>query len=371
MRTLILFLLLSCWAPFSVDAQKPAPARVDFGEEFFDEANVSLNNLLGLKWDNGRLKLRRDWEPEKKEQDNNDRIRRAIARSPFENELRKVTKKLGGRGYGRSGNGTEMNINVRCPEYFVMARIKEQNYFVEIFQDKTPYQRFTFEENGNGRLCITLTNESEIIRAYQNDVGLLTLSIFNDDLTSTFKAKSFKDLFENQPEAAKLFVKCLNHVHIEQPLSTVSNEVQQFIKEKLIENLPSRAESDELKGLVDQLDADTYSVRSAATEVIKNNFNNWRAELQVLAQQDSLSIETRMRLKNIIDSVNVERWQKKSVRDFAEQNELLKNDEFLFSLADESDQQLMAAIIKQVQRNNPESTEATIKKKYETWKTTK
>ena len=385
-KILVPFITFSFMFVAHLSSQENVPAELTLKHKFF-EVDIALDQLLGFKWRDGQLALRRDWiaqnkvEPEQEpEHDPRDRvgierrlrdhIRGMGEQSPFQYELSQVTEKLGARGHGRSGGGDNMTIRYRCRQHKCSAQIDGENCYVTFRQSSPPHQRFTLEETVDGRLKLLLDYEEGFVLIAQGKAGHASVSVISNGNAATYTAKNFAEMYKHQPDVIdNIFAVVLDHLKIGQPLTTSSSEVKAYVTEQLLALRNSAQRKEELGKIISQLNSRKYAIRASATEALKASYPRWKTELTQLSADESLPVESRMRIKSIIADFKDDGKRYDSIIEIVKENELLSDDEYLFSLADENAQPLMDAIFAQVNKNSPELSLAEVKAKYKSWKT--
>lgn len=345
-----------------------------FADSFFADDIRPLARLLALKWDGRNLRLRRDWrQPVALEFDPNDpiaviRARRQQRRSPLCNEFMKAAKILRCASGGISGSGAgSTTITCHGNGYHFVTFEGATDLRFTFTKDKLDRQRFEVRERDDGTLSFLFITDDDIVKVTQKKDGQVLVAVVRGDKTATAKAKDFRELYELRPAViSRVFLPLMKHFGIDLPFTAESNEVRMFVTSKLLSHL-DRSDKDLARHLK-QLESNLFAERDQATTALRTRLNVWRDKFKEMADDKSVPLETRMRLKSILDDAKSLESESKSIREFVEQNKLMSQNDFLFSLVAAGDDKIRAAVFNQVQQNDPELSNEQIEAKFEAWR---
>ena len=350
--------------------------KLKFTNSFFDDDDQPLSRLIALNWDGRKLRLRRDWrEPGVEEVDPNDPIAAMRAQhrarigtaTKLGNEFSIVCRNLGCRSGGQSGSGKDSVITRRGENYYCMAMEGETDCRFHFIGHGIVEKRFEFHERDDGRLSMSLFTDDDIVQILQKKEGSVRITVIQEDNpVIVARAKDFRELYEMQPMVVKrLFLPFLEHLSIGLPLETDSEEIRDFVTKKLLADL--ELSDEDLTTYLKKLESNSFAERSQATEALRARFNVWGESYAKLIEDKSVPLETKMRLKSIVDESKARLNDLKSVREFVEQNALASKNDYLFSLITEKDEKIQKAVFLQVRKNDPELSTEQVEEKYKAW----
>ena len=279
----------------------------------------------------------------------------------------KVAMQIGCQSRGRTGSGGSMLLTARSDNYLCTARIDGDDYRFTFQVREKPLRRMVVERLADKRLDIVYSLPTGQIICSQDSKGRAAIVVLVDGTNAVYSGNSFRELLKENPEVGdSIFWPLMDHLEIGRPFDRSSVEVQDFVKNWLLTK--NHTLSPAIEDVVKKLNAKKFRERSAAMDSLRRNFEKWSEDLNVLAKDESLPIESRMRIKKIINESKVFNSNNTKISEFVVDNKLLADDEYLFSLADESNKKLFNAVLRQVQENNASLDLEGARAKFQTWK---
>lgn len=387
----LLFFLIAFLGQTSAQDYLPTP---DFGRGALEEAAPEMETLLQLEWDDGKLKLRRDWEERLKakrkedgidegekeemveklveqglpadeaekmaeqllERDINPFDRRRNLRnlggrnnSALDKAFFAIASKNGSRSSGSSGSNERRQLRFSSQSLAGETNLNSENIQFKFTELDGNQRDFVLTDNGEGKLKFEFTFDELYLRFLQKEEGRTQLICIVNDKAYTYAGDSFSDFEKRNPQVAEeLLFPLLDRFGIKKPIRATDPDVLSNAIARL-QNLAG-ANSEELERLLEELGSKNYQTRIEASEALSEGYDQWSARIKEYSTNPELSVEARFRLKEIIDS------QVESEASAMITNErLLESPEFLVTALEFADAQQKTLVVKQLEKVTGES----------------
>ena len=340
-----------------------------------------MEKLLELKWNGDNLAIRRDWDERLKKKakgadDGNEldeKIKELIDRglpkvhaeklaermleaehqitrggqkkSQVEKAFYAVQAKAGGaasRGSSSSGKQRQLRFSNRSISGAAVFANEDISFqFTEIQGDE---RSFKISDDGDGKVKFEFSFNDLFVRLVQFKTGKTQLIWIADDQADVYIGDSFEDFVKRNSQAAEqLLFPLFKRLGIKTPLSKTGPR----ILAAAIKRLQQMQEPDDekLAQLIKDLDSDNYQVREDASQALSDGYEEWSAQIKEYLKDTKLSLEARVRLKDIIQESS-ENESTIFINDLG----LLESPEFLVNALEFADETQKASVAKQLQK---------------------
>ena len=337
-------------------AQQKQIHEPEFGEGTLEEVAEEMGGLLRLEWKDKNIALKRDWDKRKKkvekDEELEDAIEKLIERGVDERRLKQLAARDLGNIFGEErpgveeaffaiqsklgGGGGSSRIGSGRPNsrYSFTARGLSGSAYLGNFDTRFTFEeskalerKFEFRDNGIGRLYFTFSCDQLFIRFIQNEKGNTQLIWVEGDKVNAYVGRTFSDFVNDNPQAAnKVLFPLLQQLGIRMPMDKTDPHV---LKSALTRLEMQSSDEEEVQQLIKDLGSGSYEKRKTASERLTEGFDRWSAQIEKSLQDESLTFETKARLKGIASE------NPKSETDILlTDQKLLESPEFLISLFD-------------------------------------
>jgi hypothetical protein len=273
----------------------------------FQRLAAPMNKLLELRWENDRMRLVRDENPDR-----------------LELAFREIQEQAGTRSSGSSSGGDNRSLRFEGSslkgelELSRMARGRAGVFRLRgdlagawpvmrlmLREVAAPGRHLTVHDDGDGALSITLASDSSDhwLRFRQRTNGSVLIQEIRGEELFAAQADSLMALVAKQPKhMEEKFMPLLKHVGFVPPLMPSDPRVQAAVLSML---RPSDAgDADEFTRLIAQLADPAFQTREQATRTLAARYERYKPLLVKAAADKSLAPEAQQRIKKLLQTAD-------------------------------------------------------------------
>jgi len=208
----------------------------------------------------------------------------------------------GGNMWRHSFRGNKMSGVFGSGTSFPMpARDRAIGNYLHLAEKQAPHRQVHLECNDDElQLMVIEPATGTVMRLRQVESGAVLLQIATPEVSESFQANSFNDLwFERAEILSEKFFPLLKKLGIGTPAVDLTEKLQAQVLNDLAFGAARQTEF--LEAFKD-LEAEDYETRAAATERLEKEFANWSLPIARGLRDTTLNAEIRARLKKVFDA---------------------------------------------------------------------
>ena len=208
----------------------------------------------------------------------------------------------GGNTWRHSFRGNKLSGVFGSGSSFPMpARDRAVGNYLHLAEKQSPHRQVHLENNEDElQLLVIEPGTGTVMRLRQVESGAVLLQIATPDLSESFQAESFNDLwFERAEVLSEKFFPLLKKLGIGTPAVDLTEKLQAQVLNDLAYGAARQTEF--LEAFKD-LEAEDYEVRAKATERLEKEFANWSLPIARGLRDTALNAEVRARLKKVFEA---------------------------------------------------------------------
>lgn len=272
--------------------------------------------------------------------------------------IRFVEASNDGRSRGRSSSGT--NMTWRNGNSHVSINDIEGTQLIQINELEGSFANLNIRDDGKS-MNIAFSNETSTWQVRQTKGGKIVASIICGDEAMVLSGTDWNNLLEANPGTGRLLTELMTHIGIELPPTPNDPRV---ISEALLE-LRSYygGTEDAFAQFLKKLDSDDFAERENAKERLSEQYEDFKAFIDVVLEQKRGSIQQR----SVLTSLKKEKAESEKYAryaDYLKAEKLLMNPTFLISLFDHTDSSTKPMLIRRLK----EVTEQEFGEDVDAWK---
>ena len=374
-RIVIFFLCFSLVLVGYSQAQEKSMPKPEFGDGALEEVSAEMEKLLELKWNGDNLALRRDWNERLKQEkagdkdegdELNDEIKKLIERGIPEQhaeQLAKVKLRQGmmqksrpgvekafmaiptrGGSTSSGGSGDRRSLRFSSRELSGAAVVTNDNLRFEFTENNGDERNFKISDNGEGQIKFEFSFDNLFIRLVQSDTGKTQLIYIDNDQADVYVGDTFFEFMKLNPRVSEeLLFPLLKRLGVKTPLGRKDPRILAAAIIRLERmNAPNNKNVAEL---IKDLDSDSYQVRQAASKDLNKGYEQWSVTIKKHAEDTKLSLEARVRLKEIVDEKG-----ENEIANLINGMRLLDSPDFLVSVLESANDTQKASVVKQLEK---------------------